>query len=47
MLLIGCLHILISRSKIRTGSDLFLAPLRGMRDFMQQTDGDMRHWPTG
>ena len=37
----------ISRSKIQIGSDLFLAPLRGTRDFMQQTDGDMTHWPTG
>ena len=47
MLLIGCLHIPISRSKIQIGLDLFLDPLRDTRDFMPQTDSDMTHWPTG
>ena len=39
MLWIGYLRILISRSTIQIGSDLFLAPLRGMQDFMQKTGG--------
>ena len=42
MLWTGYLRIPIFRSKIQIVSDLFLAPLQGMRDFMQQTGGDMR-----
>ena len=47
MLWTGYLRIPISRSKIQIGSDLFLAPLQGTRDFIQQTGGDMTNWPTG